>query len=139
MTITTTGLADRYLLTQVANLTLVFAAATVAEIIRVESNKVLVLPFYGVHVAGVVNQNGQLLPLVSAHSILRQAPARKQEIWTAVRLQADEGNIGIVIDRAIGSTTKKQLPPPLFTDRQVDSLVLMTAQLIPTNIWQPQQ
>jgi chemotaxis signal transduction protein len=147
MTITTTSLADtgvpvlrdRYLLTQVADLTLVFAAATVAEIIRVEKSKILTLPFYSVQVAGVVNHNGQLIPLLSAHSLLQQAPTRNQEIWTVIRLQSDEGHIGIVIDRAIGSTTKKQLPPALFTDRQVDSLVLMTTQLLPSNIWQPQQ
>jgi chemotaxis signal transduction protein len=147
MTITATSLADtevpvlrdRYLLTQVADLTLVFAAATVTEIIRVEKSKILALPFYSVQVAGVVNHNGQLIPLLSAHSLLQQVPTRNQEIWTVIRLQADEGNIGIVIDRAIGSTTKKQLPPPLFTDRKVDSLVLMTSQLLPSKIWQPQQ
>ncbi len=147
MTITATSLADtgvpvlrdRYLLTQVADLTLVFAAATVAEIIRVEKSKILTLPFYSVQVAGVVNHNGQLIPLISAHSLLQQVPTRNQEIWTVIRLQSDDGNIGIVVDRAIGSTTKKQLPPPLFTDRKVDSLVLMTSQLLPTKIWHPQQ
>jgi chemotaxis signal transduction protein len=139
MTITATSLADRYLLTQVADLTLVFAAANVTEIIRVEKSKILTLPFYSFQVAGLVNHNGQLIPLLSAHSLLQQVPTRNQEIWTVIRLQADEGHIGIVIDRAIGSTTKKQLPPPLFTDHRVDSLVLMTAQLLPSNIWQPQQ
>jgi chemotaxis signal transduction protein len=148
MTITATSLAahsevsallNRYLLTQVADLTLVFAAATVAEIIRIEKSKVLTLPFYSLQVAGVVNHNGQLLPLISAHALLQQVSARSHDIWTAIRLQSAEGNIGIVIDRAIGSTTQQQLPPALFTDRQVDSLVLMTSQLLPSKIWQPQQ
>jgi chemotaxis signal transduction protein len=132
-------LRDRYLLTQVADLTLVFAAASVTEIIRIEKSKILTLPCYSFQVAGVVNHNGQLIPLVSAHSLLQQIPTRNQEIWTVIRLQADDGNIGIIIDRAIGNTTKKQLPTPLFTDRRVDSLVLMTPQLIPSKIWQPQQ
>lgn len=137
-TATTTSLAERYLLTQVADLTLVFAAATVAEIIRIEKSKVLPLPCYSTQLAGIVNHNGQLLPLISAHSLLQQDPVRNQEIWTVIRLQTDDGNVGIVIDRAIGNTTKKQLPAPLFTDRRVDSLVLMTSQLIPSKIWQPQ-
>jgi chemotaxis signal transduction protein len=133
------ALLNRYLLTQVADLTLVFAATTVAEIIRIEKSKVLTLPFYSAQVAGVVNHNGQLLPLISAHSLLQQVSGRNQDIWTAIRLQSEEGYIGIVIDRAIGNTTKQQLPPALFTDRQVDSLVLMTSQLLPPKIWQPQQ
>jgi chemotaxis signal transduction protein len=139
MTVTATSLTDRYLLAQVADLTLVFAATMVAEIIRIERSKVLNLPFYDSQVAGIINHNGQLLPLISAHSLLQQASPRSQEIWTVMRLQLEDSHIGITVDRAIGNSTKAQLPPQLLVEHQVDAWVLMTPQLLPAQIWQPQQ
>jgi chemotaxis signal transduction protein len=139
MTTNTTILADRYLLAQVANLTLVFAASTVAEIIRIERGKVLILPFYSTMVSGLVNHNGNLLPLVSAHSILQEAAPVGRELLTAIRLQPEHGNAGIVVDRALGSSTKQQLPSALFENNRAEDLILMTPQLLPSHIWQPQQ
>jgi chemotaxis signal transduction protein len=139
MTTNTTILADRYLLAQVANFTLVFAASTVAEIIRIEKGKVLILPFYSTMVSGLVNHNGNLLPLVSAHSILQEAAPVSRELLTAIRLQPEHGNTGIVVDRALGSSTKQQLPSALFENNRAEDLILMTPQLLPSHIWQPQQ
>lgn len=139
MTIIATSLADRYFLAQVAKLTLVFAASTITEIIRVEKSKILVLPFYSEMVSGVINHKGYLLPLVSAHSILQEDAPVGRELLTAIRLQMEDGNVGVIIDRALGSTTKQQLPAALFKNHQDNDLVLMTTQLIPSEIWQPQQ
>jgi chemotaxis signal transduction protein len=139
MTTVTTILSDRYFLSQVAKRTLVFAASTITEIIRVEKSKILVLPFYSEMVSGVINYQGYILPLVSAHSILQEDAPIGRELLTAIRLQTEDGNVGVIVDRALGSTTKQQLPAALFQYHQDNDLVLMTKQLIPSAIWQPQQ
>jgi chemotaxis signal transduction protein len=128
-TIASANLAERYLMTQVGTLQLVFAAAQVTEIIRVEKSKILGFPFYSTLISGIVNHNGSLLPLVSGHILI-----------TAIRLRYANSDIAIIVDRALGSTNKKQLPPKLFGDKGQDGdLVLMNPQLLPAETWLPQQ
>jgi chemotaxis signal transduction protein len=139
-TIASVNLAERYLMTQVGTLQLVFAAAQVTEIIRVEKSKILGFPFYSTLILGIVNHNGSLLPLVSGHTLLQQEKSTAQELITAIRLRYANSDIAIIVDRALGSTNKKQLPPKLFGDKGQDGdLILMNPQLLPPETWLPQQ
>jgi chemotaxis signal transduction protein len=139
-----TLLADRYILTQVEQLTLVFPAVWVAEIIRLDRSQILDLPFYDPLLLGVVNHNAQITPLIAAARLLETAaPFNLKERLMVIRLNEAAGkiaNIGVVVDRAIGGSTRQELPPELFESSTITTgMVLMRHELIPTAFWQPQR
>jgi chemotaxis signal transduction protein len=133
------GVGQRYLLAQVGQHTLVFPASQVLQIIRIDRGKVLSLPFYPPVVAGIVHYNGSLLPLVTGHVLLGQAPSTGGELWTVMGWRQAHSLVGIVIDRTLGSRNRADLPPELWTTSPPDRWTLMTDDLLPPNLWQPQQ
>jgi CheW-like domain len=141
------ALSDRYILTQVGQCTLVFPATWVAEIVRIERSQVLELPFYDPLLAGIVHQNGGIMPLVSAHRLLQLDRIALRETFMVVRLSGATGrlaNLGLIIDRAVGSSTRPELPPALFEPATASfpvtaAMVLMNPEWLPPELWQPQR
>jgi chemotaxis signal transduction protein len=143
-TIAQTVLADRFISTQVERFTLVFPAVWVAEIVRLDRSQILDLPFYDPLLLGIVNHNAQITPLIAAARLLETIePFSLKEKLMVVRLNQSAGslaNIGVVVDRSIGSYTRQELPPELFEPNKIDSnILLMRPELIPSNLWQPQR
>jgi chemotaxis signal transduction protein len=143
-TIAQTVLADRFISTQVERFTLVFPAVWVAEILRLDRSQILDLPFYDPLLLGIVNHNAQITPLIAAARLLETIePFSLKEKLMVVRLNQSAGslaNIGVVVDRSIGSYTRQELTPELFEPNQIDSnILLMRPELIPSNLWQPQR
>ncbi len=141
---TQTVLSDRFILTQVERFTLVFPAVWVAEILRLDRSQILDLPFYDPLLLGIVNHNAQITPLIAAARLLAtSAPFSMKERLMVIRLNEAAGklaHVGVVVDRAIGSSTRQELPLELFTPSTTTTeLVLIRPELIPTNIWQPQR
>ncbi len=138
-----TALADRFILTEVERLTLVFPAVWVAEILRLDRAQILDLPFYNPLLAGIVNYNGQITPLIAAARLLDLATASLRERLLVVRLNRTAGKlatVGIIVDRAIGSSTRSQLPANLFAaDPSPAEMRLIDPELVPANLWQPQR
>ena len=133
-------LEHRFILTQVEHLTLVFPATWVVEIIRTDRSQVLDLPFYDPLLVGIVNYNSQITPLIATCGLLAVAPASLAERLVVVRLDpgaGELGNVGLIVDRAIGSITREQLPPELFSSDRSGSMVMMRSSLVPSNLWQP--
>jgi CheW-like domain len=142
-----TALVDRYILTQVSQCTLVFPAAWVAEIVRIERSQVLELPFYNPLLTGIVHQNGNIVPLISAQRLLQLKLTALQETFMIVRLSGAAGhlaNVGFMIDRAVGSSTRPELPPALFESPRTHlpvtaAMVLMNPDWLNPELWQPQR
>jgi chemotaxis signal transduction protein len=143
----TTTLLARYILTQVDQCTLVFPAAWVTEIVRIERSQVLELPFYDPLLLGIVHQNGGIVPLVSTHRLLQQEQATLRETFMIVRLSSATGrlaNLGLVIDRALGMSSQTELPPALFESSPAimpgtTDMVLINPEWMPPTLWQPQR
>ncbi len=136
-----TSLADRFILTQVERQTLVFPATWVAEIVRIDRSQILSLPFYDSLLIGIANHNGQMTPLIAAAKLLDLAQFVVPERIVVVRLNQAAGqleNVGIIVDRAIGTNQREELPTDLFTDHRDGSMVMMQSYLVPANLWQPQ-
>lgn len=134
-------LIDRFILAQVANITLVFPATWVAEILRVDRSHVLTLPFYNRFLLGVIDLNGQTIPLLNTADLLKLTQVTLPEKIVVIRLnRVEEGlsNVGLIIDRSIGTATRQELPPDLFTTHRAGELVMMRSTLIPIDSWQPQ-
>jgi CheW-like domain len=137
-------LADRYILTQVERFTLVFPAVWVAEIIRLDRSQLLDLPFYDPLLLGIVNHNAQITPLIAAARLLDTTESfNLKDRLMVIKLNEAAGkiaNVGVVVDRAIGSSTRPELPPDLFQPSTITTeMVLMRPELISTDLWQPQR
>ena len=134
-------LEHRFILTQVADRTLVFSAAWVTEIWRVDRSQILDLPFYDPLLVGIATHNGQVTPLIAAARLLQLATFALPERLMVVRLNQAAGrleNVSIIVDRAIGTKQREELPAELFTTRQDGSMVMMRSDLVPASLWQPQ-
>jgi chemotaxis signal transduction protein len=135
------SLADRFILTQIEQQTLVFPATWVAEIMRIEKSQILDLPFYDSLLLGIANYNGQITPLIIGARLLQIEDFLLPERLVVVRLNDAAnrlGNVGIIVDRAIGSSTRDQLPRELFITNNTDDMVMMRSLLVPIRLWQPQ-
>jgi chemotaxis signal transduction protein len=138
---TQTVLADRFISTEIDQFTLVFPSIWVAEILRIERSQILDLPFYDPLLMGIVHHQGLIVPLVSGTHLLKVDRFGMRERSIVIRLNEATGslaNVGIVVDRAIGSNTSQELPPELFTESGANGLMLMMRpELIPSSLWQP--
>lgn len=144
ITPTQIALVDRFILTQVAQSTLVFPAAWVAEIIRIDRSQILDLPFYNSLLIGIINYQSQVIPLIAAARFLETLqPFVSKERLIIIRLNQAAGelaNIGVIVDRAIGASTRNELPCELFEQSNIAAkMLLMCPELIPSNLWQPQR
>jgi chemotaxis signal transduction protein len=134
-------LANRFILTQLQNFTLVFPATWVAEILRIDRTHILTLPYYNPVLVGIVDRNGQTMPLINITLSLGLAQSSVPERALIVRLnEAAEGlqNVGLIIDRLIGTTTRNELPPDLFITDRTGDLLMLKSTLISADIWQPE-
>ena len=138
---TQTSLADRFILTQIEQQTLVFPAIWVAEILRIDRSQILDLPFYDSLLVGIANYNGQMTPLIAAARILKLEQYSVPEQVIVVRLNRAAGeleNVGIIVNRVVGSSTGSELPNNLLTTNRAGAMVMMHSGLVPTSLWQPQ-
>ena len=134
-------LEQRFILTQVERLTLVLPAIWVTEIIRIDRSQILDLPFYDPLLVGIADRKGRIVPLIATDRLLDVATGSLAERVVVVLLEdrGDRtlGNVGLIVDRAIGSSTRQELPPELFTADRAGSMVMIGSTLVPTNLWQP--
>jgi chemotaxis signal transduction protein len=137
----TADLEQRFILTQVERLTLVLPATWVTEIIRIDRSQILDLPFYDPLLVGIANRHSRIVPLIATDRLLEVVPSSLPERLVVVLLEdrgdRELGKVGLIVDRAIGSSTRQELPPALFTTNRTESMVMMRSDLVPTTLWQP--
>jgi chemotaxis signal transduction protein len=139
---------DRFILTQVIGtkagieqyFTLVFPAAWVSEILRIDRSQILELPFYDRALIGIIDRGGQITPLIAAAQCLEVQSSLSEKLIVVRLNKANErlGNVGLIVDRLIGTTTRQELPPDLFTADRAGEMVMMRSTLVALDIWQPQ-
>jgi hypothetical protein len=136
-------LSDRFLLAQVQTLTLVIPALWVVEIFRVERSQILALPFYSPLLIGITHHGGRVLPLLSSSTLLNAPSTSLRENTMVVKLGDAAGSlaqVGIVIDRPLGSQTRAEIPSTVFADAAQspnDSIVLLRPERVSADLWQP--
>lgn len=139
-----TLLVDRFILTKVQGNTLVFPAQWVAEIIRLDRSQVLNLPFYNLLIVGVVNHSGLITPLLATAKLLAVMDnfILPERVMVVKLNQSAEqlSNIGFIIDQAIATITRAELPISLFKPPYTSAeMVLLHPGLIPMDLWQPKE
>jgi CheW-like domain len=139
----TSALSDRFILAQVQSITLVIPAIWVAEIFRVERSQILPLPFYSPLIVGITHQGGQVLPLLSAHSLLTAELVLPRENSMVVKLGDAAGSlaqVGLVIDRTLGSQSRTALPSAIFLESPQfpqTEMMLLRPEMVSADLWQP--
>jgi chemotaxis signal transduction protein len=142
-TVPTAALSDRFLLAQVQSFTLVIPALWVVEIFRVERSQILALPFYSPLLIGITHHGGRVLPLLSSSSLLNAPSTSLRENTMVVKLGDAAGSlaqVGIVIDRPLGSQSRTEIPSAVFADAPQspnDSIVLLRPERVSADLWQP--
>ncbi|ABW26144.1 chemotaxis protein CheW [Acaryochloris marina] len=140
------SIKERYILTQVGAWVLIFPARWVAEIFRIQRSQILDLPFYQSPLSGVTHHNSQIIPLASAHQVLQTQENTLRETVTVLQLNRKAErltNMGIIVDRTLGSASKEQLSPSVLTSQALypqgtDSQVLFQPDWFPPDLWHPQ-
>jgi chemotaxis signal transduction protein len=142
-TVPTSTLSDRFLLAQVQFFTLVIPALWVVEIFRVERSQILALPFYSPLLIGITHHGGRVLPLLSSSTLLNAPSTSLRENTMVVKLGDAAGSlaqVGIVIDRPLGSQSRAEIPSAVFADAVQsphDSIVLLRPERVSADLWQP--
>jgi hypothetical protein len=109
--------SERFILTQLERLMLVFPGTLVAETLLVNRSQILPLPFYPSVVLGCIHHAGQLVPLVATDRLLGIATGMMREQLAVIRLgKAAEqfAGVGLIVERFTGSKTSEQLPNEFF-------------------------
>lgn len=150
----------RYVLTGLGHQTLVFPDVMVAEIMLVDRSYLLNIPFFGSAILGVIQQQGNIIPLVSLRRALGEQNVLIPEKITVIRLSdfADDltdelVGTGLVVDKVLSSVSAEQytasLPARIAsqgssqTSSQVSSQIHIRIEhlltQLPTHVWQPQR
>jgi chemotaxis protein histidine kinase CheA len=131
-----TAISDRYLLTAVGKYTLVLPATWVIEVLRIEQSKVLQMPHYSPAIFGIAYYQNSFLTLLAGWYFLPESQSNRAEHLTVVRLCSTVPNcqnVGIVVDRVLGSTVKANFPPV----QQREFFILADSQQLSSELWQP--
>ncbi len=108
--------SNRYILAKAGDRTVTFPDVLVSEIIMVDRNAILALPFYEAAMVGVIHHQATIMPLLLLRLLIGEQRALITESLTVVRLSkaANELNqqpmsgVGIIVDRVTGSLTPEE-------------------------------
>ncbi len=124
-------LGNRFILAKVLDQTLAIPAGWVAEILRVDKNKILNLPFYKDLVLGITHHSGRILPLLSTRLLIGKYQVDLRETLTVVRLGSVAGDVvevGLVVDQVVRSAMQFEIPV---------EAVVFDLQMMQLDLWQP--
>ena len=158
--------SNRYIVAKVGDRTVNFPDTLVSEIIIIDRNAIVALPFYETAIIGVMHHQANVMPLLLLRLLMGEQRTLITESLTVVRLSklADNlgnknlGGVGVIVDRVIGSLTidehVDQLTFPSITDAKHAKKISQTVaniketeytpieiilSSIASHIWQPQR
>lgn len=126
--------SNRYIVAKVGDRLVTFPDVLVSEIMILDRNAILALPFYENAILGVVHHQATLMPLLLLRLLMGETRALISESLTVVRLSKIEealnykhlSGIGIIVDRVIGSlTTEEHRYVDICTPESLESLDLI--------------
>ncbi len=151
--------SNRYIVVKVGDRLVTFPDVLVSEIMIIERNTILALPFYGAAIVGVIHHQANIMPLLLLRLLMGEQRALITESLTVVRLSKvanDVGEnligVGVIVDRVIGSLTtneykgidlevssKKMNQTVANIQENEYTPIEIILSSIPTHIWQPQR
>jgi chemotaxis signal transduction protein len=124
--------SNRYIVVRVGDRLVTFPDVLVSEIMIVDRNAILALPFYEIAIIGVIHHQATITPLLLLRLLLGEQRALITETLTVVKLSkiADTlsnrnlGGVGIIVDKVIGSLTADEYHGGDNLHSEVDSMNL---------------
>lgn len=136
--ISSPSFSGRYILTRTGNLDLAFPSIWVAEIIRVERDRVLSLPFYDPLFFGVVHHQGNIVPLILSQLLFEKNTRGMTEFKVLEetimfvrlgQLTKKLSGVGLIVERLVGSISQEQFLP--------ERARIFNPKKFPDRVWQP--
>jgi chemotaxis signal transduction protein len=130
---------ERFVLAELNKVTWAFPADLVSEIVAVERDKLLNLPFYSRGILGCVHHRGDIITLVSLREVIgiKLEQIRQKIIFIRLSNSPEKlGGIGILVDKILVSKNKQELQRELFLSGN-SSLNLFNPEILTEEIWQP--
>lgn len=156
--------SNRYIVAKVGDRSVTFADVLISEIIILERNAILALPFYETAIIGVTHHQATIMPLLLLRLLMGEQRTLITESLTVVRLSKivdnlsinNLGGVGIIVDRVVGSLTinefqeldiyasdknsPKKIPQTVANIKENEyTPIEIILSSIPTHIWQPQR
>ena len=135
---------ERFVLASLDKVVWVFPVSLIVEVVIVERDKLLNLPFYDNAILGCIHHGGEIITLVSLQEILgakgEQIRVKIRGKITLIRLSKfveGLGEVGIVVDRILGRKNRNELPETLFLPSENSDLRLFSPEILKSEIWQP--
>ena len=105
--------SNRYIVAKVGDRSVTFPDILVSEIIIIDRNAIVALPFYETAIIGVTHHQATVMPLLLLRLLIGEQRTLITESLTVVRLSkiADDfgdknlSGVGVIVDRVIGSLT----------------------------------
>jgi chemotaxis signal transduction protein len=124
--------SNRYIVAKVGDRSVTFPDVLVSEIIILDRNAILALPFYETAIIGVTHHQAHLIPLLLLRLLMGEQRTLITESLTVVRLSklADDlsdknlGGVGVIVDRVIGSLTIDEYQELYLHSSELDELLL---------------
>jgi chemotaxis signal transduction protein len=124
--------SNRYIVVRVGDRLVTFPDVLVSEIMIVDRNAILALPFYEIAIIGVIHHQATIMPLLLLRLLLGEPRALITESLTVVKLSkvADTlsnrnlSGVGIIVDKVMGSLTADEYQGGDNLHSQVDSMNL---------------
>jgi chemotaxis signal transduction protein len=131
--------SNRYILAKVGDHSVTFPDVLVSEIIIIDRNAIVPLPFYETAIIGVTHHQANVMPLILLRLLMGEQRTLFTESLTVVRLSkiADDlsnknlGGVGFIVDRVIGSLTIDEYQEINLSSSEPDQLKLPS--ITPTN------
>ena len=160
--------SNRYIVVKVGDRLVTFPDVLVSEIMIIERNTILALPFYEAAIVGVIHHQANIMPLLLLRLLMGEQRALITESLTVVRLSKvaadlaenlsgklsnkNLSGVGVIVDRVIGSLTTDEYKDIDLRDssKKINQTVAdiqkneytpieIILSSIPTHIWQPQR
>lgn len=104
---------NRYIVAKVGDRSVIFPDVLVSEIIIIDRNAIVALPFYETAIIGVTHHQATVMPLLLLRLLMGEQRTLITESLTVVRLSKisnylgniNLGGVGVIVDRVIGSLT----------------------------------
>lgn len=134
---------QRFILTLIDKVTLLFPAQLVVETLMIERSQILSLPFYNPAILGCIHTGGKVIPLLSPAPFLGLPTRLMGEVLTVIHLgeSADYlAGVGVIVERMTGS----RMGLPSLQSQGVDTstentIKLFDLELIGRDVFQPQR
>jgi len=132
--------SNRYIVAKVGDRSVTFPDVLISEIIILDRNAIIALPFYETAIIGVTHHQATVMPLLLIRLLMGEQRTLITESLTVVRLSkiADDlgsknlGGVGIIVDRVVGSLTIKE-----FQDLDIYTSELVAPKLSSLSVTNP--